>query len=53
MQPCILFLFENATVDTSTKYAFAAIGVFLMGFANEMIRCVWLDVFVSSQVSYT
>lgn len=35
---CVLFLFEDAAVDTKTKYAFAVIGVFLMGFANEMIR---------------
>ncbi|CAB1099913.1 unnamed protein product [Ectocarpus sp. CCAP 1310/34] len=35
---CILFLFEGAGVDTKTKYAFAALGAFCMGFANEMIR---------------
>ncbi|CAN0390761.1 unnamed protein product [Pylaiella littoralis] len=35
---CVLFLFEGAVVDSKTKYAFAAIGVFLMGFAVEMIR---------------
>lgn len=37
---CVLFLFEGAAVDTATKYAFAVIGVFCMGFANEMIRYV-------------
>eukprot|EP00903_Cladosiphon_okamuranus_P010730 g10142.t1 len=35
---CILFLFEGAGVDTKTKYAFAALGAFAMGFTNEMIR---------------
>lgn len=35
---CVLFLFEGAAVDTRTKYTFAAIGAFLMGFASEMIR---------------
>ncbi|CAM9845974.1 unnamed protein product [Ectocarpus sp. 4 AP-2014] len=35
---CILFLFEGAGVDTKTKYVFAALGAFCMGFANEMIR---------------
>ncbi|CAM9844113.1 unnamed protein product, partial [Scytosiphon promiscuus] len=35
---CVLFLFEGAAVDSETKYAFAAIGAFLMGFATEMIR---------------
>lgn len=37
---CILFLFEGAGVDTKTKYAFAALGAFTMGFTNEMIRWV-------------
>ncbi|CAN0065670.1 unnamed protein product [Ascophyllum nodosum] len=35
---CVLFLFQNAVVDTKTKYAIAVIGVFCMAFANEMIR---------------
>eukprot|EP00904_Undaria_pinnatifida_P002268 jgi/Undpi1/12041/HiC_scaffold_4.g01740.m1 len=35
---CVLFLFEGAGVTSETKYAFAVIGVFLLGFANEMIR---------------
>ena len=35
---CVLFLFENAVVDTKTKYVFAIIGVFLLGFTNEVFR---------------
>lgn len=37
---CVLFLFEGSAVNTETKYAFAIIGVFLMGFTNEMVRWV-------------
>ena len=39
---CVLFLFEGAAVDTRTKYAFAVLGAFAMGFANDMIRWVLL-----------
>ena len=35
---CVLFLFEDAVVDTKTKYVFAIIGVFLLGFTNELFR---------------
>lgn len=35
---CVLFLFENAVVDTKTKYVFAIIGAFLLGFTNEVFR---------------
>eukprot|EP00752_Nemacystus_decipiens_P009703 g8666.t1 len=56
---CILFLFEGAGVDTKTKYAFAALGAFAMGFANEMIRygrdrmAKNLDVSVGSDIKKT
>ncbi|CAM9539476.1 unnamed protein product [Choristocarpus tenellus] len=35
---CVLFLFENAVVDTTGKYVGVLIGVFLLGLVNEAIR---------------
>lgn len=35
---CVLFLFEGAVVDSATKYAFAVMGAFAIGFATEIIR---------------
>lgn len=49
---CILFLFEGAGVDTKTKYAFAAIGAFLMAFGNEMIRRVLLWLYMSTTLVF-
>ena len=32
---CILFLFRNSVVDSSVKYGFAVVGVFMLGVLNE------------------
>eukprot|EP00054_Salpingoeca_dolichothecata_P002724 m.23709 g.23709 ORF g.23709 m.23709 type:complete len:178 (+) comp13224_c0_seq1:90-623(+) len=35
---CILFLFQNAVVDSATRYAFAVIGSFFLSFTAEFLR---------------
>ena len=36
--PCVLFLFRDAVVDSATRYAFAVIGTFLMALLVELLR---------------
>jgi hypothetical protein len=36
--PCILFLFQDAVVDTKTRYAMAVLGTFVLAITVELLR---------------
>eukprot|EP00050_Salpingoeca_kvevrii_P004887 m.264828 g.264828 ORF g.264828 m.264828 type:complete len:217 (+) comp11055_c0_seq1:6910-7560(+) len=44
---CVLFLFQDAVVDTATRYAFAVLGAFALGMCNEFFR--WSRTHVSAR----